>query len=445
MRLKPKITVVGLGPADESFLTTQTRVAISEASRCFVRTFRHPGATVLPEAVSFDDTYEQGESFEVVYQQITKRLLNEVQCGDLLYAVPGSPLVLERTVELLREAAKEGNFQLEVLAAMSFLDLVWSRLAVDPHVSGVRLVDGQDFVTGAAGQVGPFLVAQCHSKQVLSEIKLAVEDSQSSVVVMQSLGLPNEAVFEVRWADLDKKITPDHLTSLWIPALVEPVAAEFVRFEELVRELRSRCVWDQVQTHGSLSKHFLEESFEVLEVLDARSKLDDSEINADLDAHLVEELGDLLYQIFFHSRIGAERGSFTVADVVRGIHDKLVDRHPHVFAETGTKIDIGAQDPDDLARRWEENKHREKGRTSVMDGIPTTLPALMLAAKVQERASNTGEETYKNDSDTTDLESRLGVLLFEIVAYCRDSGIDAETALRRVAMAYMRQVRRANK
>lgn len=420
-------------------------MAIQEASRCFVRTFRHPAAAVLPEAVSFDDDYEQGESFEVVYQQITKRLLDEVRDGDLLYAVPGSPLVLERTVELLGEAAREGDFQLEVLAAMSFLDLAWSRLGIDPYASGVRLVDGHNFATGAAGQVGPFLVAQCHSKQVLSDIKLAAEDSHTSVVVLQSLGLPSERIFQVSWADLDKEVTPDHLTTLWIPELVESVAAEFVRFEELVRELRSRCVWDQAQTHGSLSQHFLEESYEVLEVLDRRSKLYDSEINADLDAHLVEELGDLLYQIFFHARIGAERGSFTVADVVRGIHDKLVGRHPHVFGETGIKVDLGAQDPDDLARRWEENKHREKGRTSVMDGVPTTLPALMLAAKVQERAANAGGETYKNDNGTSDPESRLGILLFEIVGYCRDLGIDAETALRRVAMAYMQQVRQANK
>lgn len=448
------VTVVGLGPADESLLTTQTRAAIEAAPRCFLRTRMHPAARVLPDAVAFDDEYEKGESFEAVYEAISERLILESAEGDLLYAVPGSPLVLERTVELLRAAAASGRVTVEILAAMSFLDVAWARLGIDPVTDGTRLVDGQDFALAAAGQTGPLLVAHCHSRRVLSDIKLSVDDGPGSVWVLQRLGLPDESVFEVPWDDLDRKVEPDHLTSLWIPELDAPVAAEFVRFEELVRELRKRCPWDRAQTHASLRKHLLEETYEALEALDARSALSDSELEADLDAHLVEELGDLLYQIFFHARLGAERGSFTVADVARSVNDKLVARHPHVFGEGAADGVRGPEDADDMARRWEEIKRDEKGRASAMDGVPMTLPALMLAAKVQERSEGVGlglDRVGRTGVDgmrgalaaagKTPSPESVGEILFETVALARGLDIDPETALRGASVRFMEKVR----
>lgn len=448
------ITVVGLGPADETLLTARTSAAVAAASRCFLRTRRHPAARVLAGAVCFDDEYERGDTYEAVYRAIVERLIAEAAEGDLLYAVPGSPLVLERTVELLREAAAAGRARIEILAAMSFLDVAWSRLGVDPVSVGARLIDGQDFAAAAAGQTGPLLVAHCHSRGVLSDVKLSVEEGPDSVVVLQRLGLPDEAVYEVAWDDLDRRVQADHLTSLWIPELDTPIAAEFLRFEELVRELRERCPWDRVQTHGSLRKHLLEEAYEALEALDARAALDDGEADAELDAHLAEELGDLLYQIFFHARLGAERGSFTVADVARSVHDKLVARHPQVFAD-GAR---GPADADDMARSWEQIKRDEKGRASAMDGVPMTLPALMLAAKVQERSEGVGlavggaartavtevrsamENARKDGSDED-----LGDLLFDAVAVARGLDIDPETALRNASVRFMEGVRAAGR
>ena len=121
---------------------------------------------------------------------------------------------------------------------------------------------------------------------------------------------------------------------------------------------------DRKQTHASLRRHLLEETHEVLEVLDARAALADTEPDPDLDDHLAEELGDLLYQIYFHARLASERGSFTVADVARGVHDKLVIRHPHVFG------DVEADDAETAVSTWEEIKAQEKQRDSVLDGIP---------------------------------------------------------------------------
>ena len=327
------ITIVGLGPAGADLVTAQTLDVVRSASRVVLRTTRHPAASLLPDASSFDEVYDRADTFADTYAEIARRVRSLAEDGPVVYAVPGSPLVLERTVELIRAAAAEDSIEVEVLPAMSFLDIAWARLGIDPVEEGVRLVDGHRFATAAAGQTGPLLVAHCHAAHVLSDIKLAVEEPPARVVVVQRLGLPDESIREIEWAELDREIDADHLTSLFIPELAEPVGAEFVRFDELVRVLRDECPWDREQTHASLRPHLLEEAHETLEALDARAEVGDDEIDADLDEHLAEELGDLLYQIFFHARLGAERGSFTVADVARGILDKLVERHPHVFGE----------------------------------------------------------------------------------------------------------------
>ena len=140
-----------------------------------------------------------------------------------------------------------------------------------------------------------------------------------------------------------------------------------------MRRLRAECPWDREQTHQSLTRHLLEESYEVLDAIDLLGADEDEGYVA-----LEEELGDLLFQVVFHATLGAEEGRFTLADVARGIHDKLVLRHPHVFAE------VEVDGADEVVTNWEAIKKAEKGRESVFDGIPTGLPALLYALKVQQ-------------------------------------------------------------
>ncbi len=152
---------------------------------------------------------------------------------------------------------------------MSFLDVAWARLGVDPVEAGVRLVDGHDFATAAAGERGPLLVAHAHADWVLSEIKLAVEGATGDerVTILQALGTPDERIVDTTWAELDRTITADHLTSLWIPELATPVGAEYVRFHQLTRLLREQCPWDIEQTHETLVPHLLEETYEVVDAI----------------------------------------------------------------------------------------------------------------------------------------------------------------------------------
>ena len=460
----PRIVVVGLGPGGHDHVTDETRRAIERIGHRYLRTTVHPSADLVPEAISFDHLYDTADTFDDVYVEITAALVSAAgEHGEILYAVPGSPLVLERTVRYLRD---RDDVEVVLLPAMSFLDVAWARLGVDPVEAGVRLVDGHEFATAAAGERGPLLVAHAHADWVLSEIKLAVDGASGDerVTILQALGTAEERIVETSWSELDRTVTADHLTSLWIPHLAAPVGMEYVRFHQLTRLLREQCPWDIEQTHESLVPHLLEETYEVV---DAVHGLDPADPTSDDD--LIEELGDLLYQIEFHATIAEQQGRFTIADVATGIHDKLVRRHPHVFGHlAGEDLDT-----EQVLDNWDDIKRAEKSRTSVFDGIPRSMPALAYAAKVGRKASKVGfdwpdvtgafpkiaeetaelhdtirHDTVRHDTvlDDTNLHDdrteaaddersrrsaeELGDLLFAIVNVARHLDIDPELALR---------------
>jgi tetrapyrrole methylase family protein / MazG family protein len=425
---RPRVVVCGLGPAGPDLVTGVALDAVARVPHRFLRTSRHPAAPVVGEATSFDGLYERAEAIDDVYAGIAEALVAAAEAhGEVLYAVPGSPVVAERTVELL---VADERVAVELVPALSFVDLAWVALGVDPVAQGVRLVDGHRFAVEAAGERGPLLVGQCDTAAVLSEVKLAIGDvvdagegpaasDEPTVVVLQRLGLPDQAVTTLPWHELDRSVAPDHLTSVYVPALAEPVAGEVAAFVEVVRRLRTECPWDREQTHGSLRRHLLEEAYEVLEALDHL----DVEAGEGFDA-LEEELGDLLFQIVLHARLAAEEGRFTLADVARGVSTKLVGRHPHVFGDTV------AGSAEEVANGWEQLKRAEKGRSSVMDGIPETLPALLYATKVQRKAESQGVDWQALVAGD---EGRLGPTarrLLEAVAEARSAGDDPETELR---------------
>jgi len=421
--------VCGLGPGDERYITAETLDAIGRERTRFVRTRRHPTAGLV-QGDSFDYLYDRATTFAEVYTGIVDELLSAAKSdGDVLYAVPGSPLVLENSVKRLRQNTE---VDIDLLPAMSFLDLAWNRLMVDPVDDGVRLVDGHRFEVEATGQRGPLLVAHVHDRWILSDIKLSLDDSpQVPVVVLQGLGTPDESIFEVAWSDLDREINPDHLTTIYIPELSAPVGSELMSTVQLMEQLRSQCPWDQAQDHATLRPYLLEECYEVLEALDS---VVDAETDSDLDqayVDLEEELGDLWFQILFHSRLAAEQGQFTISDVARTIHDKLVARHPHVFG--------GSADSEPVSRQqWEQAKLGEKGRQSILDGIPAALPALALAEKMLDRAAAGSVhvdlvEAVRRITPSAfewDSNESVGQVLLAAVVLASDSGVNAESALR---------------
>ncbi|MGZ4441889.1 MAG: MazG family protein [Nocardioidaceae bacterium] len=187
--------------------------------------------------------------------------------------------------------------------------------------------------------------------------------------------------------------------------------------------LRESCPWDREQTHRSLARYLLEESYETLEA-----------IETDDYTHLREELGDLLLQVYFHARIAAEDpdDGFTIDDVAGGIVDKLVHRHPHVFAG----VDVA--DVAEVEQNWETLKAAEKGRASVLEGVPLALPALALADKVLGRAARVSVAPA-----VVGAGDGLGDRLLALVVEARAAGLDAEQALRDAVRRLAEAVRAA--
>ena len=448
--MTPSVMIVGLGPGPTNALTQATLDAINAIEVQFVRTRKHPTASLLPRATSFDELYERFDTFDEVYAAITEQVVAAaIQHGEVLYAVPGSPLILENSVTQL---ARDPRITVQILPAMSFLDLAWAAIGIDPVNAGVRLIDGHRFASEAAGERGPLLVAQVHADWVLSDLKLAYESSTGDepVVLLHHLGLADQRVEHTTWKHLDQGVSADHLTSLYIPQLASPIAGEMAELHQLARTLREQCPWDREQTHQSLIKYLVEETYEVVDALGA---LDPDDPTTD-DA-LIEELGDLLYQIEFHATIAEQQGRFSMVDIARAIHSKLVRRHPHVFG------DVVANNADDVVSTWDAVKKTERQtksaensvRVSTFDGVATSSPSLSLATKLQKRAADVGFDWPNADGayakiaeETTELRTaidageapeiiqmELGDLLFSVVNLSRHIGHDAELALRNAA------------
>jgi XTP/dITP diphosphohydrolase len=187
------------------------------------------------------------------------------------------------------------------------------------------------------------------------------------------------------------------------------VAEPLLTFYEVMKRLRAECPWKAAQTHRSLARYLLEETYETLEALEVGDPV-----------ALREELGDLLLQVYFHAAIAEESGEFTLDDVARDITEKMRRRNPHVFGdETGRALD-----PAEVNELWESVKATEKERTSLVEGIPDALPALLYADKVLDRRTRAG--STEPELDDADLGDRLLALVME----ARTSGIDPEQALR---------------
>jgi tetrapyrrole methylase family protein/MazG family protein len=453
------LVIAGLGPGGVGQLTAEGRDLLEGAlagGRLLLRTRIHPtveGWPALGEAPSLDHLYAQGADFGAVYERIAKAVLEAArglpEGAELVYAVPGNPAVGEATVPRLRGLARVAGVALRLVPGLSFVDAVGAVLGEDLG-EGLRVADA--LALGRLEPTVPLLVCQVYSRRVASGVKLALGKhypDEHPVILIRAAGVPGQEALSRRpLYEIDRDDFADHLTSLWVPPLAP---LEALREPQTLREVMARlrapdgCPWDREQTHASLRKYLLEETYETLEALDA----------GDMVA-LEEELGDLLLQIVFHAQVADEAGEFDLGDVVAGIVAKLIRRHPHVFG-AGANGGGAGQDAETVLRNWETLKRAERaqkgaagggGGRSMLDGVPRAMPSLAYAQAVQERVARVGfdwpdvagvvekvaeearELAEAPPDDHKARQEELGDLLFAAVNLSRRLGIDAEEALR---------------
>jgi len=439
----PGIILLGLGPGDPNQLTREAWDVLASADEIHLRTRQHPTVSGLPASVkihSFDDLYEDGESFDEVYSAITKRILELGRRPQgVIYAVPGHPFVAESTCPEIARLARAEGLEVRIVEAVSFLEPTFSALGLDPYPH-LTLIDaltlGQAHIPAFAPDQ-PVLIAQIYSRLVASEVKStlnAIYPDGHPVRLVHAAGTRNQIVEDIALYEIDRSEHIGLQTTLYVAPLGEGTSLE--SFQEIVAHLRAPdgCPWDKEQTHESLRRHLLEESYEAIAAIDS----------GDFDA-MREEFGDLLLQIMLNSQIASEEGEFTANDVVKGIYDKIIRRHPHVFG------DVKVDDVDGVLQNWEKLKEKErKGKgeneKGLLDGVPLSLPALSQAQAYQDRAARVGfdwpevdgvldkvreeiEEIKRAETDF-ELASEIGDLFFVLVNLARWKKVDAESALR---------------
>ena len=438
------IKIVGLGPGAKEALTIGTVWELEKCKNIFLRTEKHPTVDYLEEKnISFntyDNIYETMDSFDEVYMNIAKDLIEKHnELGDLVYAVPGHPLVAEKSVFNLIDECKKNNIEYKVIPAVSFIDAMMESLMIDP-IEGLKVIDAFDINNVILDKRIGTVITQVYNPLIASEVKLKLLEQyndETEIFYVRAAGIEGqESIRKIPLYELDMQEDIDYLTSIYIPKDLDN-KKDFNDLLEIVEVLRGEngCPWDREQTHKSLEKALIEESYEVIDAIDR-----------DDDNGLVEELGDVLLQVVFHASIGKDDGYFDINEIISGICHKMISRHPHVF---GKSDNINTSK--DVLVKWDELKKEEKGYDTLweeMTGITKGLPSLLRAHKVQNKAKKAGfdfediisaidklkEEIQEvidvyNMKNMDKIKDEVGDLLFSCVNVARLLNIDEELAL----------------
>lgn len=437
------LKIMGLGPGAYEALTIGALKELKNNKNIYFRTEKHPTVDFLKDEgikfESYDHAYEKYDSFDDVYKYIAEDLITKIKDDeDLIYAVPGHPLVAEKSVINLIELCKENNIQYEVLPAVSFVDAMMEALQVDP-IEGVKIIDAFDMKNQILDKRVGTIITQVYNNFIASEVKLRLlegYEDDTEIIFVRSAGVEGlESIRKIPLYELDWQEDIDYLTSIYIPKDLGN-KKDFQDLLDIIETLRNPggCPWDREQTHESLKSALLEECYEVIDAIE----------NEDEDA-LIEELGDVLLQVVFHASIGKEDGYFDIMDVIGGISNKMINRHPHVFGNEE------ANTSEQVLVNWDEIKKEEKGiktLTEEMQNIAKSLPATTRAYKVQKKAKKVGfdwddvncamdkvkeelneiKEVY-NCEDKSIIEGEVGDLLFACINVARFLEIDGELAL----------------
>lgn len=441
------IEIIGLGAGDLDQLPFGVYKKLIHADHLYLRTKEHPVVAELEKEglrySSFDSVYEKHEQFEAVYQEIVSVLLQKAQDEHVIYAVPGHPLVAERTVQLLLELGEKQGLSIIIGGGQSFLDALFQALKIDP-VDGFQLLDGTSISPSSLQIDQHIFIGQVYDQLVASDVKLTLMErlpDTYEVYIVTAAGSSDERIERVPLYELDHRVSLNNLTTIYVPPVEDEqiLLKEFSKLRKIIAQLRgpNGCPWDKEQTHESLKKYLIEETYEVIDAINS----------GDID-HLIEELGDVLLQVMLHAQIGEDEGYFSIADVIEVLSEKMIRRHPHVFGN------VQAENSEEVLANWEQIKKQEKGLqadpSSILDGVSLSLPNLLRAYELQKKAAKVGfdwqevepamekvkEELQEFENELTGMKEQsvlakreFGDLLFAFVNIARFLKIHPEEAL----------------
>lgn len=440
-----KIYIIGLGPGDINSLTLGAVERINSGDKNFLRTEKHPTVNYFIDKnipyKSYDFLYDSEDSFDKVYEKIVEDLIEESNGNSSInYFVPGHPLIAEKTVEILTSQ----DIDIEIISGMSFIEPMIELIGRDP-INGLKLVDGEEFNNLMVNINIDMIITQVYNFRILSEVKIALSEiygDEHEIYLVHNAGVKGyEKKYSIPVYELDRVQEVGPLTSIYVPKIDKnhKKVFDFNDLLDIMRILRSEngCPWDMEQTHESIRQSVIEEAYEVVDAIDKN----------DVDG-LIEELGDLLLQVIFHSQIGFDEGEFTIYDITSALGNKLIYRHPHVFLKKSV------ENSEEVVYNWNMLKYAKRNITKFIDKLKDIpkLPALMTSFKIQEKAAEVGfdwediegplskiKEEYEEVLEVMEkfgggderTEEELGDLIFAIVNLSRFLDINPEIALNR--------------
>lgn len=350
-----KITIVGLGNYGIDDLPLGIYKFLKNKAITYTRTIEHPVIEALTEEgmkiQSFDHVYEENQAFDDVYQTIMTQLIEAAQQDDIVYTVPGHPRVAETTtIKLEAYAQQHDDIQVEVLGGKSFIDDVFEAVKVDPN-DGFTLLDATSLTSQQLNIRTHTLITQVYSPMTAGDLKVTLMeryDDEQLVYIVDGARSSGANVIETPLYELDHHAKVfSNVTSVFIKKVEHELTfySDFYYATSIIDQLvddENGCPWDKVQTHHTLKRYLLEESFELFEAID----------NED-DWHIIEELGDILLQVLLHTSIGKKEGFFDINEVVQNLTNKMIHRHPHIFGEAQ------AESEEDLKHIWANAKAEE--------------------------------------------------------------------------------------
>ena len=444
--MSPSIVIVNIASGDPEILNAKTVHSIKEGGHLILRTSRTPLVSWLEQEKiaysSLDDLYDKVEDFDELSSTIVDYLWSAADLSPVVYAV--ADCMTDSTVSSLFHS-RPADGQLTVVPGVGLSDLFQSAVRSVLSESDLRTVSATAFLSRPYEPNSSVLITELDNPILAGEVKLRLStclDDESKVVYLHHRNSPEM----IQLYELDRQAHIDHLSAVLIPGSAYLNRNHFV-FHDLISimdRLRAPdgCPWDKAQTHFSLRPYMIEEAWECVAAIEQN----------DPD-HLADELGDLLFQIVFHSSIGSDFDEFTMTDVINSICRKMIHRHPHVFVDNASSPAAAPS-----VEEWEKLKRSETGSKSVqesLDDVSPAVPALIYAAKIFKKTSilsPSGRSSAEILSDIRQLNKSLddpstltneifmGSALLLYAELCFSLNLDGEILLHNAVTSYKKRI-----